>query len=159
MLNIAPFPYFYEQLGDDPNAYIDCFVVVAIDYQLSKYNYFTTFPGNLVGIAEEWYANLNPRPNTWDGLRNASFLKFRPQTFQNHLMDRLIGLKMEINENIDIFYMQFRSLFHRCHNHHKLQTQINHEWHPFNYIQAKGTYYYVAPIELNTYTIILLQQN
>jgi hypothetical protein len=49
LLNIAHFPYFYGRPGDDPDAYVDRFQIVAIANELPLNKYLTSFPGNLVG--------------------------------------------------------------------------------------------------------------
>ena len=72
--------------------------------QLPAANYLSSFPSNLLGIAGEWYANLQPRLATWDDLRKAFLLRCRLQVFQNHLMDRLMAHKMGVHENIDSYY-------------------------------------------------------
>jgi hypothetical protein len=82
LLNIVPFPYFYRRPGDDPDAYVDRFQTMAIANELPLNKYLTSFPGNLVGNAGEWYATLNPRPPDWDGLREAFLARFRPQAFK-----------------------------------------------------------------------------
>ena len=64
VLNIAPFLYFYRRPRDDPNAYVDRLVVVVGANQLLEANCFTYFLDNLLSIAREWYANLQPRPAT-----------------------------------------------------------------------------------------------
>jgi hypothetical protein len=69
LLNIAPFPYFYGRPGDDPDAYVDRFQIVITANELPQNKYLTSFPGNLVGNAIEWYATLNPRSVTWEELR------------------------------------------------------------------------------------------
>jgi hypothetical protein len=53
LLNIVPFPYFYGRLGDDPDAYVDRFLIVATANELPQAKYLTSFPGNLVGNARE----------------------------------------------------------------------------------------------------------
>ena len=60
LLNIALFPYFYGRLGDDPDAYVDRFQIVATANELPQNKYFISFPGNLIGNAGEWYATLDP---------------------------------------------------------------------------------------------------
>jgi hypothetical protein len=49
LLNIAPFPYFYGKPGDDPNAYVDRFQIVATANELQQNKYLSGFPGNLIG--------------------------------------------------------------------------------------------------------------
>ena len=89
LLNIAAFPYFYGRPGNDPNAYVDQFLIVATANKLPQAKYITSFLGNLVRNAREWYATLNPRPENWEGLRDAFLGRFRPQAFQSSLMDQL----------------------------------------------------------------------
>jgi hypothetical protein len=117
LLNIAPFPYFYGRPGDDPDVYVDRFQTVAIANELPLNKYLTSFPGNLVGNAREWYATLNPRPPDWEGLRDAFLARFRPQAFQSSLMDQLGYLQMGPNEDVDAYYSHLRSLLHKWHNH------------------------------------------
>jgi hypothetical protein len=117
LLNIAPFPYFYGKPGDDPDAYLDRFTIVAVANDLPQRKYITSFPGNLVGIAGEWYANLDPRPLTWEALRTAFLTRFRPQAFQNSLMDQLGNFRMGPYENVDSYYTKLKSLLHKWHNH------------------------------------------
>jgi hypothetical protein len=117
LLNIAPFPYFYGRPGDDPDTYMDLFQIVATANELSQNKYLTSFPGNLVGNAGEWYAILNPRPVIWEELRTAFLTKFRPQAFQNNLMDQLRNFCMGPYENVDAYYTRLKSLLHKWHNH------------------------------------------
>ena len=78
LLNIAVFPYFYGRPGDDPDAYVDRFLIVATANELPQAKYITNFPRNLVGNAGEWYATLNPRLENWEGLRDAFLGRFKP---------------------------------------------------------------------------------
>ena len=87
-------------------------------------NYLTSFLDNLLGTTEERYVNLQPRPATLDELREAFLLRFRAQAFQNHLIDRLIALKMGVNENIDTYYTRLKSLLYRWHNHQMLDSYL-----------------------------------
>jgi hypothetical protein len=77
LLNIAPFPYFYGRPRDDPDAYVNRFQIVATANELPQNKYLTSFPGNLIGNAGEWYITLNPRSVTREELRTAFLTRFR----------------------------------------------------------------------------------
>jgi hypothetical protein len=96
---------------------VDRFLIVATANELPQAKYLTSFPGNLVGNAGEWYETLNPRPENWEGLRDAFLTRFRLQAFQSSLMDQLGYLQMGPEENVDAYYSRLRSLLHKWHNH------------------------------------------
>jgi hypothetical protein len=85
---------------------------VATANDLPEAKYITSFPGNLLGNAREWYATLNPRPAEWQALRDAFLTRF-----QSSLMDQLGYLQMGPEENVDAYYSRLRSLLHKWHNH------------------------------------------
>ena len=115
LLNIILFPYYYGKPGDDPDAYEDHFQIVATANELPQDKYLTSFLGNLIGNASEWYATLEPRPATWDDLRTTFLTRFWPQAFQNSLMDQLGNFHMSPYENVDAYYTRLKSLLHKWH--------------------------------------------
>jgi hypothetical protein len=137
LLNIALFPYFYGRPGDDPDAYVDRFQIVATANELPQNKYLTSFPGNLIGNVGEWYSTLDPRPVTWEELRTAFLTRFRSQAFQNSLMDQLENFRMGPYENVDAYYTRLKSLLHKWHNHQMPDSFIRGLVHPNCIYQTK----------------------
>ena len=117
MMNIAPFPIFYGELGEDPDAYLERFQVVATANDQPQRKWATSFPGNLLEEAQRWYTSLNPRPNDWDDLRNNFLNHFRPQAYHNALQDQLQSFQMYPQESIASYYTRLKTLLRKWHNH------------------------------------------
>ncbi|HEX8334173.1 MAG TPA: hypothetical protein VF622_16245, partial [Segetibacter sp.] len=116
-LNIAPYPHFFGSVGEDPDAYIDRFVTVAVANDLSPQKYLTSFPGNLVGEAAYWYHGLNPKPLTWNLLKEAFLDRFRPHDFTSSLQRQLMAFKMSPYESISSGYIRLKLILHKWPNH------------------------------------------
>jgi len=111
------FLFFYGEPGEDPDAYLERFQVVAIANDLAQNKYVTSFPGNLLGEAQRWYSSLNPKPNTWNDMKDEFLNQFRPQAYHNALQDQLQSFQMYPNEPIAGYYTRLKNLLRRWHNH------------------------------------------
>ena len=116
--NVAPLPTFSGWPGADPDQHLSQFLTVCVaNNRRTEDIWLKWLPATLKDTAFEWY-NRQPAGSfpTWNALKDAFLLHFRPVGYADRLREQLMRSHMIPGESVDSYYGRVADILRRWPN-------------------------------------------